>query len=317
MVFVDSISELEYFTPNPVWGCYSDAVFAPNDILLQVNDIGSAGFYGITITVCKPDGSGLEDATAYFDVFFASYTLNGVTKFYCNIRCDNYSPAMLANRCFVLNVNISNSSTGATIFNKYTQKYNIINAAVFATGITVFEGRPSNIARLCGTPVVDNTCGKPYIKFVAQFDCIDTFTGDYYGDGTVIAGFGRYPFPFVRLSWLQARLKTVPKTVKRTISINCRTQRTETTAKMQLQGIIPFPVWKMVELENMLLSNHLFLDGKEYQSEGGTPFKQFGKPQACNYVYQMDLDIQECYEWQIFGCTAACESQTYYYPITF
>lgn len=325
MIFVDSASELDYNTgANQVWGCYSEPVFAPGDIMLQVSaNLRFSAVSDLHIYVCNNAGVVQEDATSYFNAFYASFTLNGATYYYCNIQCDNYSPFMLSNGCFTLQVAInapSGSPLGTPpVFNGFTQKYDIINDIVLVSGVTVTNSCSlNNLATLCIQPDVNAPCGKSYVQFSAVFDCIDTFTGDYYGDpGSLIGGIGVFPFSFIRRSWIEGRLKKLPRAVKRTISINGRTQRTETTPKYTLQGITPFPVWKMEEIENMLLANHLYVNGVEYQSNGGTPFTQFGKPQNCNYVYKMDMDLQDLYEWQVFGCTSVCVSQTYYYPIPF
>lgn len=326
MIFVNSPAELDFNNnPNGVWGCYSDPLFQPKDILLQVNgiDLSETDMSQVHVLVCTVGGTVVEDGTSFFNAFIGYFTLNGTTYYYVNFQCGNYSPYMLSNGCFTLQILIdapAGSPPGAPpLFNGFTQKYNIINDIIVAGDVTITGGCSlTNLATLCNSPVLDGTCGKPYVKFNAVFDCIDTFTGDYYGDPSgVIGGIGLFPFDFIRQSWIEGRLKKLPRAIKRTISINGRTQRTETTPKYQLQGVVPFPVWKMEELENMLLANHLYADGIEYQSDGGTPFAQFGKPQNSNYVYKMEMDLQDLYEWQVFGCTPVCVSQTYYYPIPF
>ena len=322
MIFVDTAADLDFNNnPNGVWGCYSDPLFQPKDILLQVNgvDLSECSMADVHIKVCTVAGVTIEDATSLFNAFIGYFTLYGTTYYYLNLQCGNYSPYMLSNGCFTLRVIVDNPSGGASLFDKFTQKYLIVNDIIVASGVTITGScSATNLASLCISPVLDGTCGKPYVKFNAVFDCIDSFTGDYYGDPMgIIDGIGLFPFDFIRQSWIEGRLKKLPRAIKRTISINGRTQRTETTPKYQLQGIVPFPVWKMEEIENMMLANHLYVDGTEYQSDGGTPFAQFGKPQNSNFIYKLEMDIQDLYEWQVFGCTPVCASQTYYYPIPF
>lgn len=326
MVFVDSISDLEYFHSNPDYGCYADLVLQPTDILLQaqigtVYDVLSTPAL-ITINVCKPDGTFIEDATDYFDWTFLFNTIGGVNYYYANVRGKYYSPGMLSNGCFVVNVIVLNAS-GGNYFNKWTQKYELLNPGIIPiAGVVVTVGGGDNLAALCGADSLLNTCHRNVLQFAWQSDCVDDYTGDFYQQGTVIyrnassAG----PVLFVKISNVEAVLRVLPKEIKRTISINCRTQRTDVTPKYRVQGVntaIAFPDWKMLDIEGMLLSNHFFIDGKEYQSDGGAPFTQLGTPKNCLYRYKLEMDIQDCYQWQIFGCTPPCTPVTYYYPIFF
>lgn len=323
MVWIDNISELEFYSPNPIFGCYGDPIYTPNDILLQARYPKALDFSNVImyeINVLKPDGTLIESlptANPYFDIFNGLYTISGTTYNYTNIRCNSYSTGMLSNVCFILQF-ILTDSAGTLYFNMYTQKYILNNTAVPVSGATI-SGDSSEIA-LCGSEVAANDCNVPVVKFVAIFDCIDTFTGDYYGDPTTLLGgaHGLTPFPFVKLSNIIGRLRPLPSQIKRTISINNRTQKTETTPKLQLDAIVPFPVWKMLEIEGMLLANHLFVDGTEYQADSSTPFAQIGKlPQGCSYVYKFNLPMMNPYAWQVFGCTSVCASQSYYYLIPF
>jgi len=150
---------------------------------------------------------------------------------------------------------------------------------------------------------------------------VDAYNNDFYGDGILIetmsggiSGTGG-AFTFTRQFWIQGMVRKLPTTIKRTISVNCRTQRTERTNKYLLSAFVAFPQWKVDEIEGMLLANHLFIDGREYQSEGGTPFEQIGKPKNCIYEYRLGMELQDCFEWQTFGCTPACTPMAFFYPI--
>lgn len=324
MIFVSAPTDLEYYNPNADWGCYADMIMQPNDVLLQVMGLPVSGFgapiFNLTISTYKPDGVTLlsADDTAYFDYYFAKATINGVDYYYCNIRLNNYSPTMLANGCFVLYVKITNVGY-PNAFKGYTQKYEIKNTAVIPSGVTITVGSGNNnqsIATPCGTSQAPDNCNFPYVQLTCEFDCLDTFTGDYYGDPTVIlSSEGNTDFNFIRLSNIKGRFRKLPREIKTTVSINCRVQRTETTPKYTLDGIQPFPVWKMEEIENMLLSNHIFVDGVEYQLSSGSIFAQLGQPKNCVYVYKMNIPFIGCYEWQVYGCTPVCAAQTYYYAI--
>ncbi len=314
MVFVDSVNDLEYYSPNPQWGCYGDPIFQPDDILLQANGFVSDGSYIITILQCTPDGTIVSDATTNFDHFLASYVFAGTTYNYVNIRATDFTGFMKSNKCFVLRITIIDSVSGDVLFLKYTQKYQIIGSgAVFVPSIYLDNGFTTTALVNCVPGATDENCNKPYIQFKSEFDCLDTFNGDFYGEGMVIAGFGTYPFAFIRKSWIQGRFRKIPNKSKRTVSIRCHTQRTETTQQYLLSGVVTFPVWKMEEVESMLLGARLFVNNMQYQSEGGTIFEQFGKPYNCQYSYKLSMPLQGCFKWQTHGCAVDCASYASYY----
>ncbi len=321
MVWVDAVSDLEYFNANPVYGCYADTVFNPSDINLQAQ-LGT--YFDLTsialpvINIVKPDGTFIEIGNAYFHVNILSFNLNGVTYYYCNAICHTISAGMIANGCFSIELNAT-SGTGYNYFHKWTQKFALNDPSfILPQGVAITLPGTGNLAVLCYADQPKNNCNNLYTKFVSFCDCIDSFSGDFFGDGTLILSSG-FMWDFVRISWLNCRLKTLPDAIKRTISINNRTQRTEKTTKYMLYADknLTFPLWKVQEIEAMLLHNHIFLDGKQYQSEGGTPFSQIGVAQGTIYAYRIELSLQDPYEWQVFGCTPPCAAVTYYYPLTF
>lgn len=318
MVWVDSINDLEYYHSNPDWGCYADLVTTPSDITLQAQ-LGTrfdGTISGGLIRLLAPDGTLLTaDITSYFRLCYISHTIGGVTYFYVNIRLKRYSPAMLTNICFVLDVQISDGS--GVLFHKYTQKYQILNADIYPADVVVsYAGETDNLATLCSTQTYAGVCN-PIIKLTSLFDCVDAFTGDFYGDGVFLGGSTTVPFTYARFCWMEAMVRKLPTNIKRTVSINCRTQRTERTDKHVLTAFKPFPLWKMEEIEGMLMCQHLFIDDREYQSEGGTPFEQFGQPKNCVYMYKMAMELQDCFKFQMFGCTPPCTPAIFYYPIAF
>lgn len=320
MVWAYNIDDLEYYNANGFWPCYEEPLFIPHDLLLQIalpRPTGSSGF-SIVIKLLTPDGLTVYSTiTSNFDYFFAYVTLRGINYYYCNIRLNSYATDMTAHGCFILQVTVTDIDSTQTVFEAYTQRYSLLQTAAPPGGVTVIPEGQGNIATLCASTSGLDLCGRQYLKFAAIFDCFDSFNGDYYGDATnVLAGVGSYPFSHIRQSNINGRLKKLPREIKRTISINCRTQKTETTPKYSLLGDTVFPIWKVNEIESMMLANHLYVNGKEYQSGGGTPFTQFGKPQSCQYTYQLNMELEDCYRFQIFECSSECSSQTYYYPVT-
>jgi len=321
MTWVDSTTYLEYFNPNPIYGCYADTVFDASDINLQAQLGTSFDYTSITppsIDILKPDGTFLESGNSYFHLNIVSFYLNGITYYYANAICHTLSPQMITNGCFILEFTVTNGSGSITYFHKYTQKFVLTNPDfILPSGITVTTPGSENLATLCFADEPENGCNNTYVKLVTFCDCIDDFTGDFFGDGLLIVANTSVLWTFTRISWIKGRLKTLPNDIKRTISINNRTQRTERTTKYFLQSDVTFPLYKVQEIENMLLQNHIFINDRQLQSEGGTPFSQFGVPQQCHYAYKLELSLQEPFEWQVYGCTPSCEALTYYYPITF
>lgn len=325
MIWVDSISELEFYNANPapppIGGCYADTVFVPSDINLQAQ-LGTYFDY-ISLTapsmrVLKPDGTFIESGNSYFHMGVVSFNLDGITYFYANAICHTLSPGMISNGCFVLEFTVTNGTGSYTYFHKYTQKYVLANPTfILSSGVTITVAGGVNLATECIIPVEPDNCKIPFVKLVSFCDCIDAFSGDFFGNGSPIVANTSALWTFVRISWIVGRIKDLPTNIKRTISINNRTQRTERTTKYNLIGSVCFPTWKMQEIENMLLQNHIFVNDKQVQSVGDTPFTQAGQPQSCHYAYNLKLELQEPYEWQVFGCTPPCVATTYYYPLTF
>lgn len=314
MIFVNTISELSYYHPSPPpLGCYSDAIFQPNDILLQVPALTAlVPTFGVTINVCNTAGAFQEDGTANFSIYIGSFILAGQTYYFINLRCENYTDFMSANRCFTLNVVITDTAAGTIIFNKWTQAYNIItvSAGVFVPSILI-DGVPTAPCIPGENPALCSG-SEQYVKFSGSFDCFDAYTGEWYALGTTISG---TPFAFIRFSYLPALFRDTPTEIQRITSINCRVQKTSYTGQYLLKGNVAFPVWKMKEIQGMLRGNHLYVDDVEYQTEEtAKPFTQLpGLPKNCQYLYQFALPMQDCFKWQIFGCVRTCEDLASYY----
>lgn len=322
MVFVDDMHDLEYYHPYPDYGCYGDIVTQPGDIMLQAQLGTSYNLSSIIAPVVKvytTDGvTLLEDASAYFNLRLLYNVIDGITYYYANLICNNYSPQMLAHICFTLRVTVPMDGSGNNYFDKFTQKYQLLNPAeVPVVGVTVTVDGSANLATLCYSQPFTNSCVPDLVQLVWQSDCTEDFNGDFYGPGTTFYTNTAAEVNFVRLTVIEGRLKKLPTNIKRTLSINCRTQRTEKTKKFLLQGKKPFPLWKMEEIEMMLLGNRIFINGVEKQSEGGTAFTQAGPPKNCVFYYKLEMDIQDCYQWQIYGCTPSCDPPIYYFPVAF
>lgn len=312
MIFLSSALDLSSYNPNPQWGCYKEPVFSATDILLQANGFSYiSGDVTVTISVCNTLGVVQEDATSYFNWSFGYITISGTNYYYVNIQGNEYSPYMISNRCFTVQVVVV--ADGVTVFSKVTEQYEVLSTDV---------ATPASGVSMDGTELVDclpsvnpALCvgfNSTFVNFKTSFDCYDAFTGDIYTQGSVVLISGE-AVTYFRKSWINARLRYLPSEVQRIISINCRTQKTSTTEQLVINGETVFPVWKMREIQGMLLGNNLYVDDVSYQSIGGKIFEQFGKPYNCQYVYKMTLPLQQCFKWQTFGCTPSCDALAMYY----
>lgn len=306
-----NLSELEYYNSNPVFGCYKEPVFIPYDIRLQIPRLPAISSYTLTINVCDESGTVLEDASANFDSFLGSFIVSGVTYYYINIRLDTWSTEMTSNNCFLLQAIVE--SGGTEIFNKYTQLYTIAGSTSVYVPVVYLNDKP---LVECVPAPDQNNCNRNYAKFSCYFDCIDNYTGEYYGESEALTGVGTYPFRYERYCYIEGVLRELPTEIKRTISINCRTQKTQWTPQLTFFGTgeSAFPIWKVRDVETMMLANHLYVNDTEYQSEGGTIFERYGSQAFNNQArYKMTMPLQECYDYQIFGCVATCEDMAGYY----
>lgn len=314
MVWQDSIDDIEYYNNDPRVACYHDYIITPTDILLQGQLPIVAQGYSLIINVLTPSGVFIENATTFFSYYFALAlvgNVNPITLQYFNIQGNLFSSGMLSNVCFILEVIVKDANS-ITVFHKFTEAYQLTeNAGVYPTNITIDQNGVSLDAVICETPSL-SACTPNLLKFVSKAECYDSLTGDYYGLPTQVFG-GAYStqFQFYKQSYIQACIRKKPTEIKRTISLNCRTQKTEITPLLELRGQTLYPGWKKDEIEYMFMGNHLYFDDIEYQSIGGTPFTDaYKKPYVCCiYHYILAMPLNKCYEFNIFGCND-CTVQT-------
>lgn len=308
MTWIDNINELEYYYPIHRFDCYGDMLFTPYDLILQGQlPVISSNSYTITVSILSTDGLTvyMSDITSYFNKCIGLNT-DGVPYF--NLQLKKWHDAMCTYGCFILQVQVKDEA-GVIRFNKYTQKYSVENCCVRAEGVTIDDPDGNDLAVDCSpsNTFIDN-CGGKYIKMYTTFNCIDNYTGDYYGLPVTPYSLDT-PFKFYKVSWLQASVYYMPVTIKTTISINCRLQKTELTPTWQMEGRTSFPLWKVQELELMFGAENINIDGKDYKFPGGTVFERISKSNCrVPYDFKMNTTLNECYEFQLFGCSTACDA---------
>lgn len=318
MTWFDNIKDLQYYHQPKDLPCYCDAVAYPFDMYLQ-GQLQGNGNYSVSLYVYSADGiTQYENATTYFDVY-TGIMPNGVHFF--NSRLKAFSPAMCAHECYIIKAVVSQSN-GMTVFEKYTERYCQNNCCDVPRNITLEQTgfSPMVIGNASNDPTIINTasiadptifiptggCGEQLIRIISVFDCIDNFTGDFYGTpDTVLSGSAN--FEYRKITTLRGRIVRRPREINREMSYNCKLQRAESTAEYLLEGFEYLPPWKMYEIENQLHANKLYIDDfaglREYQYAGGTPMKQISK---CFELFKLEATLQDCTQRQVFGCAENC-----------
>lgn len=318
MKWFANIKDLQYYTQPKGVSCYCEQLVYPSDMLLQgtIPAGQGSGNYNISIEVWSPDGLTIyEVANSYFDYYFA---VNPVTSLhYFNARLRSFSPAMCSHQCFLIRVGITNvGDPNNYLFANWTERWCVSDCCDTARGIVIAQAGMVSTGggSSTGTTTVPASaskpmgeCGEPLIRIISSFDCIDKFTGEYYGDpGTVLSGSAS--FNYTKITSMKGRIVRRPREIKKEISYNCKIQRVESTPLYLLEGFEYFPDWKMYEIEGQLHANHIWVDDyntyREYRYDGGTPFKQVHK---CFELFKLEAMMQDCTQRQIFGC-APCDN---------
>lgn len=295
MIWIDTIEELDYYTEEPP--CYCELLLQPQDLLLQGNLGVAMPPFDIQVTALTPDGlTVLGDVLPFISVYYGTAP-NGTTYF--NLRLNTWPQFLCKNPCFVLHVVIPG------YFDKYTKQYCIHDCCVLPDDITVeVEGQgPFTFP----TPPVNNggtMCLHNIVTIKTVFDCWDEQTGDFYGEGE--------SFPFYKITNIEATFKRLPREIQRTISQNCRLQKSASTRQYELQSFEQFPLWKADELESMFHANHIYINGVEYQMQTDTPFRSLFK---CKEKFALKTAFEDCQHQQVFGCGENCEDHRYYFRI--
>lgn len=328
MIWFDSIHDLQYYNQPKGVPCYCEALAYPFDMYLQGHIHKGSGDYTLKVYVYSADGLTMyEDATAYFDYYFGKVPATGNDFF--NARLKSFSPAMCAHECYILKVQVTQPG-GIYKFNKFTERYcqnnccdvahnirfeqvgfspNVVNndnndPAAFMVEDSIVSGGSPNP----NLYVPSGDCGEQLVRLITRFDCIDNFTGDFYGlPDTVYSGSAS--FTYRKVSTIKGRIVRRPREITRDISYNCRLLHSESAAQYLLEGFEFLPTWKMYELEGQLHANTIMVDDFRatayYSFAGGTPMKQVNK---CFELFKLEATLEDCTQRQIFGCSADCNT---------
>jgi len=303
--------DLLYYHPNTGGYCYCELLIEPSDLLLQGRIPIVPPGTDMLVEAYEPDGLTLiENVTAYFIGIFAEDT-NG--EGYFNIRCVTFPPS-LCDRCFVLRVVATTpvGSASTTVFDQYTQQYCIDDCCVGIGRLEVGEGAEKQVLTAYRASTRTDKCGNPILRISSFFTCIDNYTGEYWGLARrIIEGINnpsQDDINFGKVTNIRGLFKRLPREVKTTIALNCKTQKTEGTRLFMVQGSDFVPTWKMDEIEGQLSSYQVRINDIEVKIQTSTPFQKiqpYQKTEAQEY-FRLDTTVQQCRIWQIFGCASVC-----------
>lgn len=306
MIFLNSISELQYYNLPQGLPCYCESISLASDMYLtSVLGVG-IGNYTAVIYVYSADGlTNLETATSYFTIAFG---LDPFNQRYFTARLNTFSPAMCAQKCFILRLVITVDGAG-TAFDKYTEVYCQTTCCQTATSVSFSQDGVMGVSSTPElTPILQtDDCGNKIIRLITDFDCYDNFRNQYYGDG------------FLKISNFKGRCVLRPAELVREISYNCRVQRSERANMWLLEGYEYFPAWKMSEIQDQLLAQYIDVDTgteiKRLQFIGGTPFAKVKGARECDEIFKLYILLQECTVRQTFGCAIPCAELTSYFVV--
>lgn len=316
--------ELLYYNRNQAGYCYCDIIVKPQDLILQAFMPSVTSAVAYTIKAYTPDGvTELLDLAPFVKGLFA---IDNTGRTYCTFELQSF-PSSLCNECFLVRFTVTDLVGGVNrvLFDRYTQEYCIKDCCTIIGDLTAsddFEQETFTFSN--GATSYIDECGKPIVRIESTFPCIDKYTGDYYGAPSVkIKGINNDALdnvPYRKISNHYALWKRLPREINTTIALNCITQKTEGAKLYMLQSSQPVPMWKMEELENMLSSNNILVNGVQYQLQTSTPFERI-RPYQINAVrefYRFEIMLRSCRVWQIFGCAPICKvsNNLKYVPIT-
>lgn len=309
MIWFNSISELQFYNPTPDGECYCETLLAASDMQLQGLLFGGAAPYTVTLYLYSADGlTNYATITSSFDIYTAKAT-NGTDFF--NAKLKSFTDDMCFYKCFVINAVVT--SGGLTIFDKWTERYCQQDCCETVSGIIYsqdgfVEPEETTEPPRTNQPIV-STCGDPLIRIISRFECIDNFTGEFYGTPVQVFS-GAASWQYTKITSIKGRIVPRPRDLRREISYNCRLQRAETEDVYFLEGFEMFPAWKVKEIEGQLLANRLWVDDyisqTEYIFRGGQPFNKVSGAYSCTELFKLETNLFGCIQRQIFGCTELC-----------
>lgn len=146
-------------------------------------------------------------------------------------------------------------------------------------------------------------CGKPVVNLKGGGGCGNGFV--YTGSGSVVVGSaGVEPFSYNYNINILGNVYRLPRKIERSIAHNCTTQKSISSRMYKVEGWQIFPLWKMNEIEELLMSKDIYIDNIKVVFKGDRVFEQVGR--SCDNMYKLNFTVEECHVQQIYGCVGDC-----------
>lgn len=322
MIWLNSISELQYYNAPIGVPCYCAILYNASDLTLQGLFNAGSGSYTLSIGVYTPDGvTSLETATSNFAYYFA---VNPFTaQHFFNAKLNSFTSIMCTRACYILRATVTDNETNTVVFDKWTERYCQASCCETAGNISFSQTEmiddqpivvnPSGLTTIIETALPPSLsgktteCGQPLITLRTRFTCFDYFDGNYYAIPTDVLS-GTASFGYEKITNMRGKIAKRPRNIERTYSFNCRLQRVESQRVYTFEGYEYFPAWAADEIETQLHSNEIYIDDVQYEFNGGTPFTMASE---CKDIFRLRTTMSDCVQRQVFGCNPDCTTTNF------
>lgn len=318
MIWLNSISELQYYN-MPVNGiCYCSILYHANDLMLQGWFPKGSGNYEIIVQTLSADGLTVyETSTSNFQSYFFNNPITQQHTF--NLQLKAFTTQMCVRACWILHVVVLDSTTGGVVFDKYTERYCMSTCCDRARDITIDDEGINIIKMIDGFAVEPNfdeglapvlppiisekltECGDPLITLRSRAACMD-MDGNYYPiPSSTISGSATWGYE--KVTNMRGKIAKRPRSIERTYSYNCRLQRVESQRVYLFEGYEYFPAWAADEIETQLSGSEIYVDDVRYEYNGGEPFTMASE---CKDIFRLKTELSDCVQRQVLGCNPDC-----------
>ncbi|MDK7375958.1 hypothetical protein QP519_10470 [Weeksella virosa] len=189
------------------------------------------------------------------------------------------------------------------------------NALAFPLTGVLGGGIEKNLPIYAVYVIDEDGCNLPYTRIESTYDCLDNVTGLYYGDPKLLLNYhGNDPdLRYSNSQWIESEIKKQPAEYEKQISFLGRVQRIDVTQTYKFTGLIPFPQWKMEEIEAIFSGKRIYVDSEEYIHRKGVVFKTDTIRNTCSWL--LDVSFEKKVITNDFSCQDDCTTLCTYYVI--
>lgn len=189
------------------------------------------------------------------------------------------------------------------------------SALAFPLAGVLGGGMEKNLPIYAVYVIDEDGCNLPYTRIESTYDCLDNVTGLYYGDPKLLLNYaGNDPdLRYSNSQWIESEIKKQPTEFEKQISFLGRMQRIDVTQIYKFTGLIPFPQWKMEEIEAIFSGKRIYIDSEEYIHRKGAVFKADTIRNTCSWL--LDVSFEKKVITNDFSCQDDCTTLCTYYVI--